>query len=184
MSEKSGSAAAAKSSNPSKAKSVAPSKEPAKGSDGESSAKDSDKASPKDSDKASPKDSDKASPKKSEKGKSQKETVSSSDVHYGYFSSVRTPAYRRGWDEIFGKAKDSDNSKASNDSHRQVTRKKKKASIRHPLTLELNFDELSDELRMALSDEIKRKVKRQRINFDKRNAAGAVRWNITCEIKR
>jgi len=184
VSEKSGSAAASKSDNSSKTKSAVPSKELAKSTDSGSNAKDSHKASPKDPDKASPKDSDKASAKKSEKGKSQKETVSSADVHYGYFSSVRTPAYRKGWDEIFGKKEDSSTSKASNDGDRQPTRRKKKALIKQPLTLELDFGELSDELRVALRDEVKRKIKPKRINFDKRNAAGAVRWNITCEIKR
>ena len=40
---------------------------------------------------------------KSNEGKSQKQTISSKDVHYGYFSSIRTSAYRKGWDNIFGK---------------------------------------------------------------------------------
>ncbi len=176
MSKKSGSAAASKSGDSAKSKSAAPSKESAKSADSGNSAKDSDKASPK--------DSDKASPKKSEKGKSQKETVSSADVHYGYFSSVRTPAYRQGWDEIFGRKKNSGSSNASNNGNRQPTGRKKRTAIKQPLTLELDIGELPDELRAALSDEVKRKVKRRRINFDKCDAAGAVRWNITCEIDR
>ena len=42
---------------------------------------------------------------KSNEGKSQKQTVSSKDVHYGYFSNIRTSAYRKGWDNIFNKRK-------------------------------------------------------------------------------
>ncbi len=35
-------------------------------------------------------------------GKSAKESIGgATDVHYGFFSSVRTPAYRSGWDEIW-----------------------------------------------------------------------------------
>ncbi len=168
MSEKSSKAAASKSSDSAKSKPAAPSKESAKSADSGSSAK----------------EADKPGSNKSEKGKSQKETVSSSDVHYGYFSSVRTPAYRQGWDEIFGKKKKSSGSKARKNSYARPARKKKKAAIKQPVTLELDIDELPEELRAALSDEVKRKVKRRSINFDKRDAAGAVRWNITCEIDR
>jgi len=168
VSKKSGNAAASKSSDSAKSKPAAPSKESTKSADSGSSAK----------------ESDKASPKKSEKGKSQKETISSSDVHYGYFSSVRTPAYRKGWDDIFGKKKKSGGSKAGQNGDAQPARKKKKAAIKQPVTLELDIGELPEELRSALSDEAKRKIKRRRINFDKRDAAGAVRWNITCKIDR
>ena len=38
-----------------------------------------------------------------EAGKSARDSAGGkADVHYGYFSSVRTPAYRSGWDEIWG----------------------------------------------------------------------------------
>ena len=37
-------------------------------------------------------------------GKSSRDSIGGSkEVHYGYFSSVRTPEYRSGWDEIWGK---------------------------------------------------------------------------------
>ena len=37
-------------------------------------------------------------------GKSQRESVGGTqEVHYGYFSSVRTPEYRNGWEAIWGK---------------------------------------------------------------------------------
>ena len=38
-----------------------------------------------------------------EGGKSARESIGGkADVHYGYFSSVRSPAYRSGWDAIWG----------------------------------------------------------------------------------
>ena len=37
-------------------------------------------------------------------GKSSKESVGgASAVHYGFFSNVKTPEYRAGWDEIWSK---------------------------------------------------------------------------------
>ncbi|MBT5039227.1 MAG: hypothetical protein HOM52_12005 [Rhodospirillaceae bacterium] len=115
-------------------------------------------------------------------GKSQKETMSSGDVHYGYFSSVRTPAYRKGWDDIFGK--ETKTNSAGKKKANGKTRNNKRARIKAPLALELDINELPEDLRAALDDEIRRQTKRRRINYDKLNAAGAVRWNINCEIKR
>ena len=115
-------------------------------------------------------------------GKSQKETMSSGDVHYGYFSSVRTPAYRKGWDDIFGKEKKTNS--AGKKKANGKTRNNKRARIKAPLALELDINELPEDLRAALDDEIRRQTKRRRINYDRLNAAGAVRWNINCEIKR
>ena len=115
-------------------------------------------------------------------GKSQKETMSSGDVHYGYFSSVRTPAYRKGWDDILGK--ETKTNSAGKKKANGKTRNNKRARIKAPLALELDINELPEDLRAALDDEIRRQTKRRRINYDKLNAAGAVRWNINCEIKR
>ena len=126
-------------------------------------------------------DSGSEKPAKSSEAKSQKQTVSASDVHYGYFSSVRTPAYRKGWDDIFGKRKSSSTRARKSGG---AARAKKKATIERPITLELDFGELPEELRAALGDEVRRKVKHRRVNYDKLDAAGAVRWNIVCEIER
>lgn len=115
-------------------------------------------------------------------GKAQKDTVSAGGVQYGYFSSVRTPAYRKGWDEIFGK-KDS----AGDESEKTPARKRgkgKRATIKQPITVDLDIDELPDDLRAALGDEIRRQTKGKRINYDKLTAAGAVHWSISCEIRR
>ncbi|MBT6442280.1 MAG: hypothetical protein HOK61_07630 [Alphaproteobacteria bacterium] len=115
-------------------------------------------------------------------GKAQKDTVSTGGVHYGYFSSVRTPAYRKGWDEIFGK-KDS----AGDESEKPTARKRgkgKRATIKQPITVDLDIDELPDDLRAALGDEIRRQIKGKRINYDKLTSAGAVHWSISCEIRR
>jgi hypothetical protein len=166
VSEKSGSAAATKKKSSSDSKATTPKKEAAKSTESKSDSG----------------DSGASTTSKPEKGKAQKETVSSADVHYGYFSSVRTPAYRKGWDEIFGKKSKSGGTKAEDDA--KPAARKKRAAIKQPVRLELEIGELPEDLRSALVEEVRRKVKGQRINYAKRNAAGAVRWNITCEIDR
>jgi hypothetical protein len=74
---------------------------------------------------------------KSSEAKSQKQTAAANDVHYGYFSSVRTPAYRKGWGDIFSKRKSS-STRAKKSS--AAAPSKKKATSKKPITLELNTD--------------------------------------------
>ena len=166
MSEKSGSTKASKSKASADAKPAPSKSEPA--------------ASTKDAGDAADSSTEKST--KSGADKSQKQTVSTSDVHYGYFSSVRTPAYRKGWDDIFGNKKSAGAKARKNGAAARP--KKKKAVLKKPITLELDIAELPEELRAALSDEVRRKVKRRRVNYDKLDKAGAVRWNIVCEIER
>ncbi len=177
MSEKKSSGAkASKSKVSSGAKPAAAEKKSAKNS--ESAADKSDSAADKPTD-----SSESGSEKSSESGgKSQKETMSSGDVHYGYFSSVRTPAYRKGWDDIFGKENSSNGAPEKKAGRKK--RNNKRSKIKPPLSLDLDINELPEDLRAALAEEIRRQTKRWRINYDKLNAAGAVRWNINCEIKR
>ncbi len=207
MSKKSSSAGAAKSKAPSNTKAAstkpaASKKESAKSASDASSASDksakkladsgsektADSGSEKSADSGSEKSADSGSEKSTKSGgeKSQKQTISTSDVHYGYFSSVRTPAYRKGWDDIFGNKKSSGAEAENNGTAGRTknARSTKKSTLKQPITLELDIDELPEELRAALSEEIRRKVKRQRVNYDKLDKAGAVRWNIVCEIKR
>jgi hypothetical protein len=102
-------------------------------------------------------------------------------VHYGYFSSVRTPAYRKGWDDIFAKKK---SSRPAAEKSAAGARPNKQARIKTPITVELDIDALPKKLRLALGDEICRRTRRQRATYDKLDAAGRVRWRIRCEIKR
>ena len=92
------------------------------------------------------------------------------------------PAYRKGWDGIFGKKKPPGAKARKNSAAARP--KKKKAMLKKPITLELDIGELPEDLRAAISDEVRRKVKRRRVNYDKLDKAGAVRWNIVCEIDR
>jgi len=184
--KKSSGAKASKSKSSSDAKPAATETKSTKGSESaaDKAADKSDSAADKSTDSSAEKSGESGGEKSSESGggKSQKETMSSGDVHYGYFSSVRTPAYRKGWDDIFGK--ETKTNSAGKKKANGKTRNNKRARIKAPLALELDINELPEDLRAALDDEIRRQTKRRRINYDKLNAAGAVRWNINCEIKR
>ena len=130
---------------------------------------------------ASPKEPKEKPSKNSETGteKSQKETVSSSDVHYGYFSSVRTPAYRSGWDAIYGQKETRKKDQVSVKPNKHI---KKRAKIKSPVIVELDIDAIPEDLRLALEDEIKIQLKPRRLNYDKMKAGGVLQWKITCKI--
>ena len=106
-------------------------------------------------------------------GKSQRESVGGSkEVHYGYFSSVRTPEYRSGWDAIWGK-KSKESTKSS---------KKKAKKPAGPVELDLAFDKLPDDLREALMEHARKKLRRTPNGFKKLQESGAVDWNLTVRI--
>ena len=106
-------------------------------------------------------------------GKSQRESVGGSkEVHYGYLSSVRTPEYRSGWDAIWGKK--------SKSSTKTVKNKVKK--LAGPVELDLAFDKLPDNLREALMEHVRKKLRRTPNGFKKLQESGAVDWNLTVRI--
>ena len=87
-------------------------------------------------------DSSEGKPAKPSEAKSQKQTTSANDVHYGYFSSVRTPAYRQGWGDIFGKRK-------SSSTRAKKSSAKKKATSKKPVTLDDADRNLDDARRLS-----------------------------------
>ncbi len=112
--------------------------------------------------------------------KSARESIGGSkEVHYGYFSNVKTPEYRSGWDAIWGNDK--------GPSKKKSAAKKSTTASRKPLTpvrLNLDIDELPADLRDGLAKVARAKLKKSRVNYDKRDAAGAVEWQIECWVKR
>ena len=100
-----------------------------------------------------------------------------SEVHYGYFSNVKTPEYRSGWDSIWG------------NGETNGARRKRPASgpakAKSPIRLTLDFDDLPetvrDELREAAQAALKAK---SRLDFARRERTGAVSWTIECEVRR
>ncbi len=114
-----------------------------------------------------------ASGSSSEAGKSARESVGGSkEVHYGYFSSVRNENYRSGWDAIWGikKKKPAKNARKA----------QKKAT--GPVELDFDFDKLPDELRDALAEHARKKLRRTPASFKKLLKSGAVDWNLSVRI--
>ena len=110
--------------------------------------------------------------------KSSRESVGGkTEVHYGYFSNVKTPEYRSGWDSIWGAR--TENGERKNGSAT------KRARPKTPVRLTLAFDDLPeavrDELRKAAGAALKANA---RLDFARRDEAGAVSWSIECEVRR
>ena len=110
--------------------------------------------------------------------KSARESVGGkTEVHYGYFSNVKTPEYRSGWDSIWGGSK-------ANGARRERTAARP-ARPKSPVRLTLAFDDLPEavqaELRKAAGTALKAK---SRLDFARREQAGAVSWTIECEVRR
>ena len=123
------------------------------------------------SDTAKAPDSTSSTTDKGEGGKSSRESIGgASAVHYGYFSNVKTPKYRSGWDDIWSKE--------------TKPKKIKPARTNEPIAISLALDELPDELQKSLADVARAHLKKSRINYDNRAKAGAVTWRIDCEVKR
>ena len=122
-------------------------------------------------------------------GKSARESAGGkSDVHYGYFSSVRTPEYRSGWDAIWG-GKNGDNA-AGGDNGDETPRQRRAAARtsgpakarrrRDPVTVTLDLDDLPPALRQGLVEIASARLKESRVSYARRDKAGAIDWRITC----
>ena len=121
-----------------------------------------------------------------EAGKSARESAGGkSDVHYGYFSSVRTPEYRSGWDAIWG----SDNGDADNGDETPRRRAAARArgpakprKRRDPITVTLDLDDLPADLKDGLVEIARARLKKSRVSYARRDKAGAIDWRITCRV--
>lgn len=110
-----------------------------------------------------------------ESGKSARESIGGTgDVHYGYFSSVRTPAYRSGWDAIWGGA-------GARPPDKRPPKPRKKP---RPITLDLDLDDLPPPLRDGLIAVARAELKKSRVSYERRDRAGAVDWRIVCRVDR
>jgi hypothetical protein len=110
-------------------------------------------------------------------GKSARESVGGSgEVHYGYFSNVKTPAYRSGWDNIWN---DKNEAKKASSNKRAPARKKP-----GPITVTFDIDEIPANLKEGLVALARAELKRRRVNYDRRDQTGSVNWRIECRIQR
>lgn len=118
------------------------------------------------------------SPDSSEGGRSARESIGGEAVgHYGYFSNIKTPEYKSGWDDIWGKKKSGGKKKA-------ITKLKAVRKPMAPRVVSLDFEDLPSNLRAALAKEARAQFKKARVNYDNRDKAGAVEWRIDCIVER
>ena len=122
-----------------------------------------------------------------EAGKSARESAGGkSDVHYGYFSSVRTPEYRSGWDAIWG-GKNGDDADNGDETPRRraaarTSRPAKPRKRRDPITVTLDLDDLPADLKEGLVEIARARLKESRVSYARRDKAGAIDWRITCRV--
>ena len=134
---------------------------------------------------AKPSDSGKDAGK--EAGKSARDSAGGkADVHYGYFSSVRTPAYRSGWDEIWG-SRNGENGADEDEAPRQrraarASRPAKARKRRDPITVTLDLENLPPELKDGLVEIASAELRKSRVSYARRDKAGAIDWRITCRV--
>ena len=120
-------------------------------------------------------------------GKSARESAGGkADAHYGYFSSVRTPEYRSGWDAIWG-SKNGDDAGNGEEAPRQrraarTSRAAKARKRRQPITVTLDLDTLPPELKDGLVEIASAELKKSRVSYARRDKAGAIDWHITCRV--
>ncbi len=136
-------------------------------------------------------DSDKESGKESgtDASKSARDSIGGkSDVHYGYFSSVRTPEYRSGWDAIWGGNNGADGGDDDGTPRQRRTaaartsRPAKARKRRDPITVTLDLDDLPPELKERLVEIASARLKESRVSYARRDKAGAIDWRITCRV--
>ena len=138
-----------------------------------SSSSDSKKSSSSDSKKSSASSDSSSSSSNSSNnggGKSQRDSVGGTqEVHYGYFSSVRTPEYRNGWEAIWGKK----SKKTSGGTAKKPI---------GPVELNLEFDKLPKNLQEALMEHARKKLRRTSKGFKTLQDKGSVDWSLSVRI--
>jgi len=111
-------------------------------------------------------------------GKSARDSVGGAAVgHYGYFSNIKSPEYKSGWDDIWGKKKKSGGKK-------KTAGKKTAPKPRAPFIVSLDFEDLPKGVRDGLADAARDQLKKKRISYDTRAKKGEVDWKLDCEVKR
>ena len=97
--------------------------------------------------------------------KSSRESIGGpSAVHYGYFSNIKSPEYRSGWDDIWSK-------------------KKSKPRTKKTVSVNFSFQSLPNDVQSALVAAAREELKKARVKFDNREKMGEIIWHLKCEVK-
>ena len=113
--------------------------------------------------------------------KSARESVGGAGaVHYGFFSNIKTPEYKSGWDDIWGGPEAGAGAKKS--SKNGAAKKQKAPRKKKAVTVSFGLGDLPEDVQASLVTAARTKLKKSRVNYDKRLKAGAVNWSITCDV--
>lgn len=118
-----------------------------------------------------------------EGGKSARESVGGAAVgHYGFFSNIKTPEYKSGWDDIWGNKKSG--GKKQKPAAKKTTPSKPPSKPKAPRVVAFDFEDLPADLQAGLAEAAQAQLKKSRINYAGRDKAGAVSWRIECTVER
>ena len=110
-------------------------------------------------------------------GKSSRESVGGkSAVHYGYFSNIKTPEYKSGWDDIWGKRKSG--------GRKAPAGEKAASKAKEPVSVDLDFAALPESVRVALAAAASEELKKKHVSYAARDKKGDIVWRIACEANR
>lgn len=107
----------------------------------------------------------------SSSNKPEKTPKSASQTSISHFSSVSTPAYRSGWDNIFG---NKNNSKSS----------VKESEDKIPKEFSLSDGEIDNGLRQALFEAFSAKAKDESFELPKSSETDSISFNISCTYNK
>lgn len=117
--------------------------------------------------------------------KSSRESVGGSGaVHYGFFSNIKSPEYKSGWDDIWGNEKSSGIKSTGKKAPQKKAGARKTVRKKEPVLISLSLADLPPHIQEELASVARTKLKKSRVNYDSRQKAGAVSWHIECEVKR
>ena len=107
----------------------------------------------------------------SSSNKPEKTPKSASQTSISHFSSVSTPAYRSGWDNIFG-----------NKNNSKSTIKESEDKI--PKEFSLSDGEIDNGLRQALFEAFSAKAKDESFELPKSSETDSISFNISCTYNK
>ncbi len=109
---------------------------------------------------------------KSETGSTGATNKSASQTSISHFSSVTTKEYRSGWEEIFGKKKNTKKAKS-----------KKANGVDLPLTLDLSDEDIKDDLRALLYKAFQRQTRKDSVSLAQLKKIADIEYSVVCDIR-
>jgi hypothetical protein len=105
-------------------------------------------------------------------GKADHAPKSASQLSISHFSSVSTPAYRSGWNAIFGGGKTAGKARA-----------KKGNGHEFPDRLEIDDEDIDAELRKALYKAFQRQARKQGVSLAEIKKTAVIEYSLICNIR-